>query len=814
MKWGLWRLEALWLDVRYGVRMSLANPGFTLIAVITLALGIAANTTIFSLADALILRPFDFPRQEQLVMVWEHNLQTGIDHSPVAPGNFIDWRQQSQSFERLVTFTPQLFDLTEADQPERLEGYQVSAEFFDVLGVKSVLGRTFLPGEDEPGRNQVVVIKDSLWRRRFGADPNIVSRLLTLDGKKLTVIGVIPAGFNFPSSAGEIWAPLALDDKAKSDRTAHYLQVVGLLRPGGSVAQAGAELDIILQRSQQESPETGAGYAAQVVAMNEDFARFSKIYVSVLMGVVAFVLLIGCANVANMLISRALVRRKEIAVRLALGASRWRLVRQMLTESLLLAFAGGAVGVGLSWLAVALLRRSIPEDFAKFIPGFEHFAINRATLLFTLAVSMLSSLIFGLLPAWQATRPNLSRTLRQDGGGGRSSISGYWLRPTLVVVEIALSLVLLVGAGLMIRSFVTMMQEDLGFDPHKVLSFQISLPEGKYPEERRRNFYHELLKQVESLPGVVAAGATSSLPMNDGGNKITFEIAGRAPFAKDEVPMADVCAVTPGYFKAVGLRVQRGRDFTAQDNDRAQRVALVNETFVRRFFPNEEVIGHRITRSDAGTRPLEIIGVVGDIKNNGLDAAPDPSFYVPYAQDSHSDMGIFVRTIADPASVAAAVRNQVVNLDPTRPIFNLKTIERMIHERTSPKRIMTVVMSVLAMVALLLAGVGLYAVIAYAVSQRTYEIGIRLALGAQPRNILRLIVMQGGGLTLIGLALGLAGALALTRVISPLLYGITAVDPLTFILISLLLLCVTLLACWVPARRATRVDPMLALRCE
>jgi len=813
MMWGLRTLEVLWQDARYGMRASLKNPGFSLIAVITLALGVAANTTIFSVADALILRPFDFPRQRRLVMIWEQNPQAGIDHNLVAPGNFIDWRRQSQSFERLVACGSRLYDLTGADQPERLIGYRVSVDFFDAFGVKMALGRAFLPSEDEPGHNQVVVLKDGLWRR-FGSDPNIVGRTLQLDGKTFMVIGVAPAAFNFPFNAGEFWTPLTIDDQTKSDRESHYLQVVGLLRPGVSVAQAGADLDVISRQAQRLFPETNAGLTADVISMNEDFARLAKMYVSVLTGVVAFVLLIACANVANMLIGRAFTRRKEIAVRLALGASRRRLIRQMLTESLLLAGAGGAVGLLLSVLSVDLLRRGMPEDFARFIPGFEHFAVNWTALVFTLLLSMLSSLLFGLMPAWQATGSNHSVALKEGGKGASSARSSHRLRGALVVAEVALSLVLLIGAGLMMRSFGAMMREDIGFDPRNALSFQISLPEEKYSQEKRRSFYAQLIDRLEALPGVEAAGAINSLPMSGGGAGTSVEIVGRAPLEKSDMRYAYICVVTPEYFRAVGARVRRGRDFTAQDNEKAPGVVIINESFARQFFTNEEVIGQRITHSGITDKPLEIVGVVGDVKINNLDEIPAPSFYIPHAQDPSSGMGVVVRTAAEPTQIAAAARNEVLNLDPTRPIFNLKTLERRVHEQTSPKRIMTALMGVFAMVALLLAGVGLYAVIAYAVSQRTSEIGVRLALGAQPWNILRLIMRQGLKLTLTGIIVGLAGAFALTRILAPLLYGVTAADPLTFILISLLLLFVALLACWLPARRAIRVDPIIALRCE
>jgi putative ABC transport system permease protein len=807
-------LEDMLQDLRYGARMLMKKPGFTLVAVVTLAAGIAANTTIFSVADALILRPFNFPNQERLVMVWERGEhESGFYYGPAAPGNFIDWREQSQSFERLIAIDGRSFDLTGAQQPERFGGYGVSAGFFDALGVKAALGRTFLPGEDEPGRDQVVVLKHSLWERRFGADPNIVGRTLTLNAKTFTVIGVMPADFNFPFNGGEMWSPLAFDDKAKRERLNHNIRAMGLLRPGVGIAQADSDLDAISRRAQRLFPETNAGRTTSVFDMTEDFVRESRDYMPPLVGAVAFVLLIACANVANMLFSRAFGRRKEIAVRLALGASRWRLVRQLLTESLLLALAGGALGLLLSALAVDLLRDAMPEDFAKFIPGFDNFGVNRAVLLFTLMISTLTGVIFGLMPALQASKPDLNESLKEGAKGASSADSRQRLRGALVVAEVALSLVLLIGAGLMVRSFVAMLRDDIGFNPHSALSFQLSLPEEKYSEARRRGFYDQLLKRLETLPGVVAAGAASILPMSNNGEGRIFEIVGRPPFEKGKEPGADYRVVTPGYFDAIGMSLRRGRDFTAGDNELAPEVVIVNETFARRFLPNQEAIGQRVIPGGA-KRPMEIVGVVGDIKDQNLDRVPFPALYVPYAQEPRSGMGVALRAGAEPTALTGAARDEVIKLDPNLPVSNLKTVERMMHEITSPKRIMTAMMGVFAGIALLLAGVGLYAVMAYAASQRTHEIGVRIALGAQSLDILRLITWQGLKLTLAGLALGMAGAFALTRVMSPLLYGVTASDPLTFILISLSMACVALLACWIPARRATRVAPIVALRCE
>ncbi|MBO0724408.1 MAG: ABC transporter permease [Blastocatellia bacterium] len=808
-------MNTVWQDLRFGARMLMKKPGFTLIAAITLAAGVAANTTIFSLTDALILRPFNFQNQDRLVMIWERGALDGaFDHASVAPGNLNDWREQNQSFERFIAFDQRSFNLTGAHQPEQFGGYGVSAGFFDTLGVKAALGRTFLPGEDEPGRDQVVVLKHSLWERRFGSDPNIVGRTLTLNAKTFTVIGVAPADFNFPFNGGEMWSPLVFDNKMKLERADHYMRAMGLLKPGVSVAQADADLDAISRRAQRLFPETNSGRTANVISMTEDSVRGAHEYLPPLVGMVAFVLLIACANVANMLFSRALGRQREIALRLALGASRWRLIRQMLTESLMLALAGGVIGLLSSVWAVDLLRGAMPEDYAKFIPGFDHIGVNRAALLFTLIISILTGVIFGLAPALQASKPNLNETLKEGAKGASSAGSRQRLRGALVVAEVALSLVLLIGAGLMIRSFVAMLRNDAGFNEQSVLSFQLSLSEKRYSEAERRRFYDQLLKRLETLPGVEAVGATNILPMSNNDTDTTFEIAGRPPFDKGKGPMAIYRVVTPRYFDAIGMSLRRGRDFTVRDNERAPGVAIVNETFARRFFPNQEVIGRRIMHSGREDKPMEVVGVVGDIKDTDLDRDPRPGFYVPYAQDPWKNMGLALRATAEPTLLTAAARDEVMKLDPAQPVSNIKTVERMIYERSSPKRIMTAMMSVFAMIALLLAAVGLYAVMSYAVSQRTREIGVRLALGARGGDILRLIAGQGLKLTLAGLALGTAGAFALTRVMAPLLYDVSATDPLTFILISLVLAGAALLACWIPARRATKVDPMIALRCE
>src|SRR5262249_22406896 len=522
-----------------------------------------------------------------------------------------------------------------------------------------------------------------------------------------------------------------------------------------------------------------------VISMNRDFSRVGRMFLPVLIGMVGFTLLIACANVANMLLSRAVYRRKEIAVRLAIGASRWRLIRQLMTESLLLALAGAAVGLLLSVWAVNQLRSSAPEDYSKLVPGFDRFAVSQASLLFTLLVSALTVAIFGLIPALQASRPNLNESLKEGAKGASSAGSRRRLRSALVVAEIAIALVLLVGAGLMLRSFVAMAREDIGFNPHNALGFQVGLSEEKYPEEKRRVFFDQLPKSLQTLPGVVAVGAIHTLPMTGSDSRTDFTIAGDPPFEKGKEPYTSVRVVTPGYFGAIGMPLKRGRDFNAQDNEKAAGVVIVNETFARRYFPNRELIGRRITANGQPDRPLEIAGVVGDVKNR-LDEIAEPCIYIAYAQNPTRNMGIVMRTAAEPAAMAPAVRGKVMDLDPALPVSNLKTIEQLVYERTIIKRLVTAVMAVIAVIALTLAGAGLYAVMSYAVSQRTHEVGVRLALGASPRDILRLITRQGMKLTLTGLAFGLAGAFALTRAGSGVLFCVCPPDPPTLILHSTL----------------------------
>jgi len=806
-------METILKDVRYGFRMLLRSLGFTAVALLAITLGIAANTTTFSAMDATLFHPFSFPNQNRLVMLWESNKELGFNRGSVAPANVNDWQEQNQTFEQVVVINQRYFDLTERDEPERIFGYRVSSSFFDALGVRARYGRTFTPDDAQPGKQNVVVLKHSLWQQRFGADPNIVNQTIRLDGKSFTVIGVMPSGFNYPFNGGEMWVPAVFEPKDLTNRGDHYLQVMGLLKPGVTSQQGREDLNGIAGRAVEQFPETNAGRGVNVMSMTEDATRGARMYGPVMLAAVGFVLLIACANVANLLLVRGASRQKEIAIRLAMGASRWRLVRQLLTESLMLSLAGGALGLLVSVWGVRALARAIPDEFSKFIPGWHNLVINRTAFAFTLIVSVITGLLFGLIPAMQSTKTNFNETLKEGGKGSSGKPSHNRSRNILVVVEVALSLVLLIGAGLMIRSFVELLRSDLGVNPTNVLTMQVSLPNEKYAKiETRLDFYNQLLDRIEALPGVTRIGGVGNLPMGGSNNSHGIERIGQTVFPRGKQPNILYVPATPGYFEAIGTRLIKGRNFGSEDRGDSPRVALVNEAFVNEFLPGQDPIGQQF--AEPGRPAVSIIGVTANVMNADFDDKLEAQIYAPYAQEVWRSISLVIRSGSDPAQLTSAVRGEVSVLDKTLPVFNVKPMEQVIGERLSPKRLATFMMAVFALVALVLAGVGIYAVMSYAVSQRTHEIGIRMALGAQARDIFKLVITQGLALTLIGIVIGLAGAYALTRAMAGLLYGVTATDPLTFIGISLLLGGVAMLACYVPTRKAIRADPMIALRYE
>lgn len=811
---GMNMFDGLWQDLRYGTRMLLKNPGFTIVAVIALALGIGANSAIFSVVNTVLLRPLPYTDPERLVMVWEDRTAKGYPRDTPAPANYVDWRDQNQVFEGMAAIATHSLNLTGAGEPERLEGKRVSANFFNILGVEPLLGRGFLPEEDEPGAARVVVLSHGLWQRRFGSDKAILGKSLTLNGVGHEVVGVMPPDFQFPTREDELWVPIAFTPQQAAARQSHYLQVIARTKPGVTIEQAQAEMSTIGARLQQQYPEnTDLGVA--VVPLHEQFVGDIKPALLILLGAVGFVLLVACANVANLLLARAAARQKEIALRVALGASRGRLVRQFLTESLLLAALGGVVGLLLSLWGVNLLKAFIPENISQA----RHIAIDRWVLGFTALVSLLTGLIFGLAPATQASNFNLNETLKEGGRDSASGRRGNRIRSVLVVVEVAVSLVLLIGAGLLINSFLRLRGVDPGFRTDNLLTMRVMLPETKYTDQARRSaFYAELVRRVEALPGVNSAAVANWIPLVKQGDSSGIAIEGQPAPAPGQNPSVVTRVVSPHYFQTMGIELLRGRQLTEQDRADAPRVIVISETMARKFWPGEEPLGKRVTMGGPAGAPvpwLEVVGVVKDVRQFELTAEPKPQMYVPFEQPvffrpSH----LIVKTEVEPGGLASAVRKTVWEIDKDQPVSNISTMKEVLSESISRQRFSMLLLGIFAAVALVLAAVGIYGVMSYSVAQRTHEIGIRMALGAQRSDVLKLAVGQGLKLVLVGVALGLAAAFVLTRVMSSLLFGVSATDPATLAIISLVLIGVALFASYIPARRATKVDPMVALRYE
>ncbi len=800
-------------DLRYAFRMLLKKPGFTCIALLAIALGIGTNTVVFSTVNALMLHPFNFSTQDRLVSLWEQNLELGVTRGSVAPGNFVDWQDQNHVFEQVVAFNKRHFNLTEGEQPERVSGAQVTANFFNSLDVRAEQGRTFSTEEEQEGHAQVALLKHGLWQRRFAGDPAIVGKTIRLDSKTYTVVGIMPDDFEFPLNSSEIWTPLAFDAKDKVDRASHYLEVMALLKPGVTKEQAQADLRGISGRVQEQFPEENGGRTAFVETLNASYTRGSRVYLTIMMGAVIFVLLIACANVANLLLVRASSRQKEMAVRMALGASRWRLIRQLLTESLVLAMVGGALGLLLSVWGIELLSHGMPPSFTQYIAGWKKLGVDAWVLGFTLVASVVTGVIFGLAPAFQATRVNLNETLKESSKSSSESLRRNRLRSVLVISEIALSLVLTIGAGLMVRSFIQMASADLGLNPQNVLTMELALPRVKYAEPQQRiNFYQELLRRVEVVPGVEKVAAVNYIPMTRSSSSVRISIEGQPAPSVGKRPYADYRVVTPQFFEAIGTRLIQGRAFTEHDDTNAPHVVIINEALARRFIPGGDPIGKRLIIDDEA--PLEIVGVAANLKNEDLDEEPETGIYVPFLQNPWYSMALAVRSKSDPAGLAPLIRHEVSALDGDQPIDNVRTMQEVVDESLSAKRLATIMFGCFAASALLLAAIGLYAVMSFTVAQRTHEIGIRMALGANPKQIQKMVVGQGLILIVVGLLIGIVGSLAMTRAMSQILYGVSPNDPLTFAGVSLLLSVTALLASYIPARKATKVDPMVALRYE
>lgn len=802
-------LKRLWQDLRYGLRKMRSNPAFAFAVVAILALGIGATTTIFSVVNAVLIEPLPYAEPDRLVRLWENNLKQNASDYAVSAPNYKDWRGQQTSFEYLAASELMTFNLTGAGEPERVAAATITADLLPALGVTPLIGRGFLPEEEQPGAGRVVLLSHGLWRRRFGGDPQLLDKPIQLNGESYTVCGVMPAGFQFPGTR-ELWVPLVLDparEPWRADRTNRNLSVYGKLKPGVTPDGARAEMSQIAQRLAQQYPQTNAGWGVRLRTFQDWIVppelRRSMVVLFVAVGLL---LLIACANVANLLLARARTQRLEMALRTALGASRARLMWQLLTESLLLACLGGLAGLLLSSWGTALIASSNIQNVARL----SETRVDGRVLGFTLAVSAVTGLLFGLGPAWSASGLNLVEWLK-GGGGGRVS---QRLRGTLVAAEVALALALLVSAGLMMRSFLRLQAVPLGFAPENVLTMQVSLPALKYGgREQRVGFYDRLLERLRATPGVVSAAATTQPPLSTGTWTAEIIPEGREAEAGAARLNAEARAATPHYFRTMGIPLLEGRDFDEQDRADRPLALIVSQTFARRYWPGESPLGKRF-RPGANSQPGTVVGVVGDVRNSNMHEEPPPTFYFPYSYIGMAGLVVVVRTDSEPGGLAATLRSQVREIDSEQPVYNVRTMKEVMSSATAQPRFQTVLLSLFSGAALLLAAVGIYSVTAYLVRQRRHELGIRMALGASPRHILRFVIGQGMRHVLVGVVLGLAASFALMRLIKSLFFDVSATDPLTFIMVTLLLVGVALVACYLPARHATRVNPAIALRRE
>ncbi len=818
-------MESLIKDIRYGIRGLLKRPGFTLVALITLALGIGANTAIFSVVNAVVLRPLPYSEPERLLTLWE--TMPGSDRRSVAPGNFYDWRTQNKTFEDMAATFYANFNLTSDGEPERIDGATTTSNLMTMLGASAQLGRTFQADDDDHQDRHIALVSDGLWKRRFGSDPTLIGRSIMIDEIPHTVVGVMAKGFQYPSRS-DLWVlgrnrsavPWSLISQIPTndwahERDAHFISVIGRLKPGVSLSQAQSDIAGISGRLEQEFPKTNGGLGSNVVPLHTQVVGDVRSVLFILLGAVGFVLLIACTNVANLMLARAGQRDREIAIRTAVGASRIRLIRQLLTESLLLSIAGGLAGLLVSIWAVDLFIKLSPGD----IPRLSEASVDLRLLGFTLLVSLLTGVGFGLLPAFQATRTNLNSSLKEGGAKATDSRSRRVARNALVVTEIALAQVLLVGAALLAISYMQVSRINPGFNPERLLTAKIAPSRQKYPDPKSRAmFYTAVMDRLQNLPGVERAGMVMNLPLTGSSMNRGFRAEGRPEPKPDENVTMDFQIVSPGYFATMEIPIKRGRGLTESDTETTERVIVINETMARQYWPNEDPVGKRLAvgESSKETSWRTIVGVVADNRHASLSESPVPTAFIAYRQDLESwpRMGFVIKAKSDPASLVSAVKKEIASVDRGQPAYAVEPMNKLLQTSVAQRKFIMTLLGSLSGVALVLAMVGIYGVISFSVSERTQEIGIRMALGARAVDVLRMVLSQGMGVALVGIGIGLLAAFALTRLLTSLLFEVSATDLRTFSIVAAMLAAVALLACYIPARRATKVDPLEALRYE
>ena len=808
-------IETFFQDVRYGLRSLGKKPGFTFTAIVALALGIGANTAIFSVINGVLLRSLDYTQADRVTMIWERSAQQPEHQNVVSPANFLDWQKASRSFEKMAAVWDARLNFTGSGEPIEVQAQIVSAGFFPTLGVPPLIGRWFTEGEDRAGNNLVAILSHKLWQERFGGNAAVLGQKVTISGRIFTIIGVMPPGFHFLNEQVQVWRPIALDPAEDFRKTSgRFLRCVGKLAPGVTLQQAQSELNVIARQLEQQYPIYNTGWGVSLVPIREQIVGDVRPTLFVLLAAVAFVLLIACANVANLLLARAASRQRELALRAALGATRNRLLRQLLTESVLLALCGGIVGIALAYWGVELLKAFGPDN----IPRLREISIDPRVLLFTFAISLFTGIAFGLVPALQASRADVNDALKE---GGRGSTGGRsLLRNVFVVAEVSLALVLLIGAGLMIRSFMRLQQVKTGFESDRVLTMRVQLPGAKYKDDQQRlAFFRQAQERIAALPGVKTIGSINFLPLSGMASNTAFNVVGRPEAPPGQEPGTEVRVINGDYFGAMAIPLLKGRLFDERDGPNS-RVTIINETMARKYFPNEDPIGKQLAISWAPPEPGqpkpldEIIGVVGDTRETSLDRDPNSAIYWPLARESYQFMTFIIRGAIDPTQLVASVQREIRAIDPDQPVADVRTLDQVVAKSIARPRFDMMLLGIFAAVALVLASVGLYGVMNYSATQRTQEIGIRMALGAKPGDILRLVVGHGMKLTVAGIVIGVIASLALTRVMTNLLFGVTATDLPTFLGVSALLTAVALLANYIPARRATRVNPVTALRYE